>query len=256
MNDITVHSVVRNEPFVYYAIKSIYEGVDTILLYDTGSDDKYTLNDIDRLLDEDVDKKILFKSVPIDVDQSVWTYHRLDEYNEAWKDKFGVGDVRQMQVDDTTTKFFLVVDGDEVHHDDTIKKIKEALPRFEGGIIWGKIPYYNFCDVDKIHGYKRAACRFFMTDKIYVRGVHPYEEHCIKGLGSLSDKPGECMHMYNVLSYAHFEMCMKPWRRNVTQPVIPAARRYIPKVMLDEPYYIERFKEERERRYDASGRHS
>jgi len=50
---LTIHSVIKNEPFIYYSIKSIYNYADEILLYDTGSDDKYTLNDIDRLLEED-----------------------------------------------------------------------------------------------------------------------------------------------------------------------------------------------------------
>lgn len=246
MNDIAIHTVVKNEPFVYYAVKSVYDDADEIHLYDTGSNDRHTLNDIDRLLSEDVDKKISFKSVPIEIDQNVWSYEKINECKEIWKDKFGVTDVRQMQIDATTARFFLVVDGDEVHHRDTIRKIKEALPKFQGGVVWAKIPYYSFCDVDKIHGYKRGACRLFMTDKIYMEGTFPDDAMFIKGVGRMADRPDQCMHIYNVTSYAHFEMCIKPWRRPHVHPVVQAKSRYIPEVIRNNPYYIERFKRERE----------
>lgn len=248
MNDLTIHTVVKNEPFVYYAVKSVYNESDVILLYDTGSDDKHTLSDIDRLLSEDIDKKISFKSVPIEVDQGTWSYSTMTSDKESWKNKFGVTDVRKMQLESTTTKFFMIVDGDEVHHHNSVRRVKDSLPKFEGELVWAKVPYYNFCDVDKIHGYKRGACRLFMTDRIYIDGVYPDDALLIKGVGRMRDKPNECMHLYNVLPYAHFEMCVKPWRRAHVHPVFPAGWEKIPEVILSDPYYTERFKRERANR--------
>jgi hypothetical protein len=73
MEELTVHCMVRNEPFVYYAVKSVYDYVGKILLYDTGSYDEHTLEDIELLLSEDVDNKIIFEYVPIEVDETKWT---------------------------------------------------------------------------------------------------------------------------------------------------------------------------------------
>ena len=99
--DLTVHCVVKNEPFIYYAVKSIYNYCSTILLYDTGSNDKYTLKDIEQLLKEDIDSKIIFKQDLIEFDEHNWTdgnYNKLVNKNQG---KRGVAQVRQRQIEDT-----------------------------------------------------------------------------------------------------------------------------------------------------------
>ena len=63
--NLTIQSVVKNEPFIWYAIKAVYDYCDKILLYDTGSTDKHTLNDIQKLLKEDKKNKNIFREIPI-----------------------------------------------------------------------------------------------------------------------------------------------------------------------------------------------
>ena len=126
---ITVHSVVRDEPMIYYSIKSVYDYVDKILIYDTGSVDN-TISDIKQLIKEDVDNKIVFKEIPIEFDEHKWTTTNLREFMRKNKGKKGVGHIRQVQIDDTETEYFLVLDGDEVHTKDGIEFIKNKIIPF------------------------------------------------------------------------------------------------------------------------------
>ena len=241
MKSLTVQMVVKNEPFIYYSVKSIYDDADVIMLVDTVSDDKYTKSDIDRILDEDVDKKIEFKSIPIEVDQTPFTHDKWEVYAEAWKGKFACGRIRQMQIDDTKTDYFMQVDGDEVHYDNVVKRIKELiLPQFSDEILWARLPFYMFCDTKHILGYKKAMGRIFTTKKMYVTADFP-EMHYVRELGRYS-RSRFCMEARNITPFAHFETYLKPWRKpslDLNRVMRPAPA--LPEVMTREPFYIERF---------------
>ena len=80
MASLTAHIMVRNEPFVWYAVRSVYPYVDKILLWDTGSDDECTRVDICDLVDSDADRKIDVRFVRVDVDETRWNtkdWHKL-----------------------------------------------------------------------------------------------------------------------------------------------------------------------------------
>ena len=121
--DLTIHSVVRNEPFIYYSIKSIYDYCSSILLYDTGSNDEHTLKDIERLMREDTENKIIFQEHTIDIEEHKWTVKDWSTYINKYKGSKCVGHIRQQQIEDTKTKYFMIVDGDEVHYKETMESI-------------------------------------------------------------------------------------------------------------------------------------
>ena len=77
--DLTIHSVVKNEPFFYYAIKAVYNYCDKILIYDTGSTD-HTLADIQQLIQEDVGRKITFRQIPLGFDEEKWSLNGLQSF--------------------------------------------------------------------------------------------------------------------------------------------------------------------------------
>ena len=121
MPGLTIQTVMRNEPFAYYAIKSVYDYADAILLYDTGTSDQLALDGIARLIKEDVKGKIRFESLPIE--DTTWMMTR-EIINS-------LGLIRQRQINDTKTEFFLVVDADEVHYREGIRRIvEEILPNW------------------------------------------------------------------------------------------------------------------------------
>ncbi len=104
MHSITAHCLVKNEEnFVFYAIKSVIDFVDSIIVFDTGSTDK-TVAIIQNLVKEYPDK-IIFEE-------------------KGLSDGKRHTELRQEMLDKTKTDWFMVLDGDEVW----IKRgVEEAL---------------------------------------------------------------------------------------------------------------------------------
>lgn len=94
MATITAHCLIKNEEnFVWYAIKSVVDFVDKIIVFDTGSSDK-TVKVIQSLIKE-YPNKIIF-----------------EEKGEC--DKKRHTELRQEMLDRTGTDWFMILDGDEV----------------------------------------------------------------------------------------------------------------------------------------------
>ena len=88
---ITVHTVIKNEDrFIWYALKSVINFIDRIIIYDTGSTDN-TIPIIHTI----ASAKIILES------HSVSTRQELTA-------------LRQQQLDRTTTPWFMLLDGDEI----------------------------------------------------------------------------------------------------------------------------------------------
>ena len=253
--DLTIHCMVRNEPFIYYAIKSIYPYAKEILLYDTGSYDKYTIKDIETLLKEDVDRKIRFKQILIETDETKWNVKNLKQFIKNNEGKFGKGRVRQMMIDDTKTKFFMVLDGDEVRYAQTMETlVNNALPNCPENIYLIRTPINWFYDLEHTFTGKYSypfSGGIYRTDKVKMNNVSPNEHHIAKETGEklVNSKHSICWTK-NIIPYAHFETLLKPHRRKkyIDSKDIHKFTNFLPKVMQENPYYIERFL--KENKYD------
>lgn len=107
---IWAHTLVRNEErYLWYAVMSIIDYVDKVLLWDTGSDDA-TLKIIKEISKARPDK-ISFKQRGV-VDPDKFTQ------------------VRQEMLNETSADWFMIVDGDEVWWEDTIKKVVEEIKKY------------------------------------------------------------------------------------------------------------------------------
>ena len=107
MKSIIVHTLVKNEArWLWYSVSSVVEYVDKILLWDSGSTDE-TLEII----------KELRKKYPNKIDFKERKINSAEEFTQ----------VRQEMLDETTSDWFLVVDGDEVWWDDSIRKVAELI---------------------------------------------------------------------------------------------------------------------------------
>jgi len=244
--NLTIQSVVKNEPFIYYAIKAVYAYCDEILLYDTGSTD-HTLQDIDQLLKEDVKKKIRFKQVKLDFDEEKWSLAGLEDFIRVNMGKMSVGKCRQMQIDETKTKYFMLVDGDEVHYKHTMKLItKSLLPNFPKDKIAVGFPLNWFFDLDHTFtsGTFPVNGRIYITDRVYMSKESPNEQHLIKGTDEFFTYEHPSYLIYNKATpYAHFESVIRPWRRKhlvpPTEPKLFEGK--LPEVIVNNPFYWKRF---------------
>lgn len=94
MMRITAHCLVKNEEnFIAYAVRSVIDFVDQVLIFDTGSTDRTVA--IIKELQQEYPQKIVF-----------------EEKGEC--DKKRHTELRQEMVERTSTEWFMVLDGDEV----------------------------------------------------------------------------------------------------------------------------------------------
>lgn len=106
---ITGHMVVKNEDrWIWFSIMSVIDFLDKLIIYDTGSVD-HTTHIIEQLLSNPIySDKILYKKmgkVPAE---------------EFYK-------IRQEQIEQTNTDYFMVVDGDEIWYKKSLEELEEIL---------------------------------------------------------------------------------------------------------------------------------
>ena len=244
--DLTIHSVVKNEPFFYYAIKAVYNYCDKILIYDTGSTD-HTLADIQQLIQEDVDKKIIFRQISLEFDEEEWSLNGLQSFIDEHRGKMSVGKCRQLQLDETKTKYCLLVDGDEVHYRSTMEKItNELIPNFPKDKLCVGFPLTWFYDLKTTFTDATFPVngRLIVNDAVYMSGDSPNEQHLIKGSNDFFTYEHPQYLIYDsVTPYAHFESVLRPWRRKykVSPSNIKPFTGVFPEVMLENSKYLERY---------------
>jgi len=120
---IWAHTLVKNEErYLWYALKSVINHVDKILLWDTGSTDNTI--EICEYFKKKYPTKISFK--------------RLKGVSAESFPK-----VRQMMLDETSSGWFLVLDGDEVWWEDSIKKVVSKIKKDGEKIESVVVPTFN-----------------------------------------------------------------------------------------------------------------
>ncbi len=143
---LTAHCLVKNEEnFISYAIRSVIDIVDTVIVFDTGSTDKTV--EIIEGLQAKYPTKIIFEK-------------------KGECDKKRHTQLRQEMVDRTTTDWFMILDGDEVW---TKRAMDEALKIINEKKVEVIESYFYECVGDVLHqfykqGYK--TIRFIKNRKV------------------------------------------------------------------------------------------
>ena len=143
---ISAHVLIKNEVrFVWYSVMSIISYVDKISLWDTGSTDGTLeiINDI-LALDQAKDKVSLHKE-------------NIDDFNEER--------VRQKMLNETSEDWFMVVDGDEIWWDDSIKKVTDFIRTSGGQYESVVVPTVNVVG-DMFHYQERQAGKYNLLGKV------------------------------------------------------------------------------------------
>lgn len=168
---ITAHCLVRNEEnWIWYAINSVIDYVEKILVFDTGSTDNTV-----RIIKTIKSPKVFFEQ-------------------KGTVNKQSYSKLRQEMLDQTKTTWFLVLDGDEIYPQATIEELVSVIktaPVFKHAIFvgeWmcqGDVFHYsqtveNLRDpkVPKLSGY-RLARAVRMLPGLHVvgdYGVESYED--------------------------------------------------------------------------------
>lgn len=163
---ITSHTIVRNEDlFIWFAINSVINFVDQMLIYDTGSTDN-TIKTIRSIKS----KKIIFQ-------------------DKGEVDADGLVRLRQEQLDRTNTEWLLILDGDEIWWKDSIEKVVDITKNTHGDI-WGIITPTINCIGDIYHYQEEKAGKYKFSGRkghlavrairrtipgLYISGMYPLE---------------------------------------------------------------------------------
>lgn len=166
---ITAQTLVKNEArFLWYAVMSVAHHVDKILLWDTGSTDD-TLK-----IAEEIKKNLGYK---------------VDFQKFVTKIPEDVSALRQKMLEKTDTDWFLIVDGDEVWWEDSIKSVVKEVQKGGNKLDCLVSPYYTAVG-DIYHYQEEQAGRYKIHDwkghinirainrkvpGLHIKGVYPLE---------------------------------------------------------------------------------
>jgi len=104
-----VHTLVKNEAkYLWYAVLSVIEHVDKVLLWDSGSTDRTV----------EIAKE-LRKTYPSKIDFNEVTIESAEDFPK----------VRQSMLDKTEADWFLMTDGDEVWWNESIRLVRQTIER-------------------------------------------------------------------------------------------------------------------------------
>lgn len=111
---IWAHTIVNNEEnFIWFALMSVVDHVDKVLIYDTGSTDK-TVEIIKEI------KKLKGNRAA--------SYGSRIEFREVGLvDKFQFPKIRQKMLDESRCDWILILDGDEIWWEESIKKMVKLI---------------------------------------------------------------------------------------------------------------------------------
>lgn len=146
------HTIVKNEErFLWFAVTSVIDYLDKLLLWDTGSTDKTI--EIIELLKKTYPDKIEFKEIgSVDPEQ----------FTKA----------RQEMLEKTDSDWFMILDGDEVWWQNSIQRVVKTIN--EENLESIVSPYYNIVG-DIYHYQDKHAANYTIdsvTDFINIRAVN------------------------------------------------------------------------------------
>ncbi len=188
---LTAHIIVKNEEqWVWYAIQSVLPYVDRLLILDTGSTD-----DTIKIIKTIKNKKISF-----------------DEVGAV--DANGLVGLRNKQIEQTRTPWFVIVDGDEVWRGEDLKNIRNQLADLDKKIMACFVRTNN-CVGDLWHIQPQSAgkyqiagekghlnIRFFRIDPQHKwRGTYPLEAYSDSAGNKVNDNSDK-LHFFDV-AYWH-----------------------------------------------------
>ncbi|AEE17294.1 glycosyltransferase [Treponema brennaborense] len=141
---ITAHTMVKNEDrFIWFAIMSVIDYVDKMIIFDTGSTDN-TVAIIQSIIGSGYEDKIIF-----------------EEKGDVDRTRLGV--LRQEMLEKTETDYFMILDGDEIWWKDSIEELIAIANSAEEPLLVAQ--HYINCAKDIFHYRKPGRDVFAFLDK-------------------------------------------------------------------------------------------
>jgi len=168
---ISAHILVKNEEkFLWYAVMSVIDHIDCVIIIDTGSTDG-TMEIIKQIMkNPQLKRKIIFRQ------------DHVKDFNEYVE--------RQKMLSLTNTDWFIVVDGDEIWWKDSIKKLTDFIRKhgqeYESIVVptvnlVGDIFHYQEKEAGKYNFLGRKGHYALRAVNRKIPGLHSQGEHGVWG---------------------------------------------------------------------------
>lgn len=239
---ITAHTLVKNEQrYLWYAVTSVIDYMDQVLLWDTDSTDKTM--DIIKALRKKYGKKISFRQIgKVDVD--------------------GFTKVRQQMIEETKGDWVFILDGDEVWWEDGIKKLVTTIQKNKNKLDSVVTRYKNV--VGDIYHFQEEKAGLYQIDEhkghltiramnMSIPGLSVQKPHGQQGFydkdGILVQKrAAKRRHFIEKVAYLHFTNMIRSKDAKKDSQVIKRSQKLKYEIGHDFPldfYYPEAFFRER-----------
>lgn len=177
---ITAHCLVKNEErFVWYSIMSVIKHVDRVRIWDMGSSDN-TFEIIKEIAKtKEAKEKEVFDVKRVEMkkfEEAKVRQQMLDEDTSA----FSI--LRQRMLDKTDADWFIVVDGDEIWWEDSIKKLVDKVRKNSDLYESIVVPTINLVG-DIFHYQEKEAGRYHLAGRVGHYNLRAINRH-IPGLSS------------------------------------------------------------------------
>lgn len=170
---LVAHTVVRNEEcWVWYAIKSVLPYVQKIMVWDTGSND-----DTVRIINSIKSSKLKFKQVPLTPNETA------------------LSRTRQKMLEVTRTDWLMILDGDEIWPEKSIRKIVDFINTRGNKYDSIVVPTLN-CVGDIYHICPPKSGRYKIAGKIGHYNIRFINLNQVKGL-HVSNLPGKLQSYFD-----------------------------------------------------------
>jgi glycosyltransferase involved in cell wall biosynthesis len=198
MHDLTAHMMLKNEEvFCTSAINSVLNSVDSIIIVDTGSSDSTV-------------KKI--KSI---------RSNKIKLIQKPAKSPADLTKIRNFMLKQTKTKWFLIIDGDEVYDGKKLALLIQGLNKIKRDVYRITLARADFINSSRLRSRTSRIGKIFRTNGSSFEGNYPYEQIKCK-VASKSIDLGKKLLIYH---YGYFKRSSKDnsairhWR-NLPFPII------------------------------------
>ena len=170
---IVAHTIVRNESrWVWFAVKSVLDYVDEVMVWDTGSTDNTA-----RIIKSIDNPKVSFRQIDLTPNETA------------------LSQIRQRMLDQTQADWLMILDGDETWPDNSIQTALNFINtqgRFYDSIV---VPTLN-CVGDVFHFSSPSAGHYFIAGKTGHYNLRFINLKKILGL-HVSNFPGQLQSYYD-----------------------------------------------------------
>lgn len=229
---IWAQTLVKNEAqWLWFSVSSVVNHVDKLLLWDTGSTDG----------SGEIEKELV-KKFPGKIELKERKINSSEDFTK----------VRQEMLDATKSDWFLILDGDEIWFEDSIKKVLKTIMEEGNSIESVVVPTINLVG-DVFHFQEKASGRYKFGDRVGhyglravkrgIPGLHSQGGH---GVWGLTDEGGKMIQDRNTFKIidAPYLHATNLRRSSEDSKVIKRAKKYkfeIGKSFPKDFYYPEVF---------------